>query len=128
MTMAVQFNHTIVNVRDKHVSARFYTEILGLDAAQPFGEWFLVVKLDNGVSLDFCDDPDPISRQHFAFLVSEAEFDVIFERIRARKLPYWADPAKQQPNQHNTHFGGRGVYWEDPDGHFLEIITRPYEI
>lgn len=126
--MPVSLNHTIVNVRDKRVSAKFYAELLGLrEPVAAFG-WFLVVQLDNGVSLDFIDDdsPEPISKQHYAFLVSEAEFDQIFARIRARNLPYWADPAKELPGQHNTHFGGRGVYWEDPDGHFLEIITRPY--
>lgn len=86
------------------------------------------MQLENGVSLDFIDAPDPVHMQHYAFLVSDAEWDAIFERIRARGLPYWADPAKQQPNRFNTHFGGRGVYWEDPSGHFLEIITRPYQI
>jgi len=127
--MPIHLNHTIVNVRDKRISAAFYAELLDLPPATAFG-WFLVLQLDNGVSLDFIDDsgPDPISPQHYAFLVSDAEFDAIFARIRARALPYWADPAKQLPSQHNTHFGGRGVYWEDPDGHFLEIITRPYDL
>lgn len=125
--MPVQLNHTIVNVRDKRVSAAFYCELLGLAAPIPFG-WFLVVNVDNGVSLDFIDSEERIEPQHYAFLVSEQEFDVIFGRIKDRKLPYWADPAKKLPGQHNNHFGGRGVYWEDPDGHFLEIITRPYQM
>jgi catechol 2,3-dioxygenase-like lactoylglutathione lyase family enzyme len=126
--MAIELNHTIINVRDKRLSSTFYAELLGLDEPVPFGGWFLVVKLANGVSLDFIDDTESarIEPQHYAFLVSETDFDAIFARIRARNLPHWADPAKQHPNQHNTHFGGRGVYWEDPDGHFLEIITRPY--
>jgi catechol 2,3-dioxygenase-like lactoylglutathione lyase family enzyme len=123
--MAVQLNHTIVNVRDKRESATFLSEMLGLKPPTPFGP-FLVVEVDNGVSLDFIDDDDPISRQHYAFLVSEREFDEIFARIRERKLPYWADPAKNRPDEYNTHDGGRGVYWEEPSGHFLEIITRPY--
>ncbi len=123
--MAVQLNHTIVNVRDKRESATFLSEMLGLKPPTPFGP-FLVVEVDNGVSLDFIDDDDPISRQHYAFLVSEREFDEIFTRIRERKLPYWADPAKNRPGEYNTHDGGRGVYWEEPSGHFLEIITRPY--
>jgi catechol 2,3-dioxygenase-like lactoylglutathione lyase family enzyme len=123
--MAVQLNHTIVNVRDKRESATFLSEMLGLKPPTPFGP-FLVVEVDNGVSLDFIDDDDPISRQHYAFLVSEREFDEIFTRIRERKLPYWADPAKKRPGEYNTHDGGRGVYWEEPSGHFLEIITRPY--
>lgn len=128
--MAVALNHTIVNVRNKEVSAKFYAELLGLPAPIPALGWFMVVQLANGVSLDFCDDdrPEPIDKQHYAFLVSDAEFDLIFARIQAKNLPYWADPGKKLPGQHNTHFGGRGVYWDDPDGHILEIITRPYAI
>ena len=80
----------------------------------------------DGVSLDFADDHGPPSPQHYAFLVSEPDFDQIFGRIRDRRLPYWADPGKRRPGEVNTNDGGRGVYWEDPSGHFLEIITRPY--
>jgi catechol 2,3-dioxygenase-like lactoylglutathione lyase family enzyme len=123
--MAVQLNHTIVHARDKRESALFFSELLGLDAPTSFGP-FLVVQAENGVSLDFVDGADPIRPQHYAFLVSEREFDEIFARIRERGLPYWADPGKHRPGEHNTHDGGRGVYWEDPSGHFLEIITRPY--
>ena len=123
--MAVQLNHTIVAARDKRESATFLAEILGLDPPVPFGP-FLVVGVDNDVTLDFIDDPGPIHSQHYAFLVSEGEFDEIFGRIRARGLAYWADPFRRQPGEINTHDGGRGVYWEDPNGHNLEIITRPY--
>lgn len=123
--MPVQLNHTIVNVRDKQESATFLAEILGLPAPTPFGP-FLIVQVDNDVSLDFIDNPGPANPQHYAFLVTEPEFDEIFGRIRDRNLPHWADPAKGSPGEINTNDGGRGVYWEDPDGHFLEIITRPY--
>jgi catechol 2,3-dioxygenase-like lactoylglutathione lyase family enzyme len=123
--MAVQLNHTIVRVRDKRESATFLSELLGLAAPTSFGP-FLVVQAENGVSLDFVDADDPIRPQHYAFLVSEREFDEIFARIRQRGLPYWADPGKRRPGEYNTHDGGRGVYWEEPSGHFLEIITRPY--
>jgi catechol 2,3-dioxygenase-like lactoylglutathione lyase family enzyme len=123
--MAIQLNHTIVSARDKRESATFLAEILGLDPPTPFGP-FLVVAVDNEVTLDFIDDPGPIHSQHYAFLVSEADFDEIFGRIRARGLPYWADPFRRQPGEINTHDGGRGVYWDDPSGHNLEIITRPY--
>ena len=123
--MAIQLNHTIVSARDKRESATFLAEILGLDPPTPFGP-FLVVGVDNEVTLDFIDDPGPIHSQHYAFLVSEADFDEIFGRIRACGLPYWADPFRRQPGEINTHDGGRGVYWEDPSGHNLEIITRPY--
>ena len=87
---------------------------------------FLVVELGNGVSLDFMDDDDPVHSQHYAFLVSETEFDQILGRIQDRQLPYWADPGKRRAGEHNTDDGGRGVYWEEPSGHLLEIITRPY--
>jgi catechol 2,3-dioxygenase-like lactoylglutathione lyase family enzyme len=123
--MSVELNHTIVRVRDKSESAHFLAELLGLGAPQPFGR-FLVVKTGNGVSLDFADDHGPVSPQHYAFLVSESDFDQIFARIRDRQLPYWADPRRNRPGEFNTNDGGRGVYWEDPSGHVLEIITRPY--
>jgi catechol 2,3-dioxygenase-like lactoylglutathione lyase family enzyme len=123
--MAIQLNHTIVRVRDKAESASFLAEILGLDEPTSFGP-FLIVQVDNDVSLDFADDHGPVNPQHYAFLVSESEWDAIFDRIRERDLPYWADPGKNKPGEFNTNDGGRGVYWEDPSGHFLEIITRPY--
>jgi catechol 2,3-dioxygenase-like lactoylglutathione lyase family enzyme len=121
--MAVQLNHTIVHVRDRRESATFLAEILGLPEPTPYGP-FLVVEAANGVSLDFISEPG--EPQHYAFLVSEDEFDAIFGRITARGLTYWADPARRRPGETNTNDGGRGVYWEDPSGHFLEIITRPY--
>jgi catechol 2,3-dioxygenase-like lactoylglutathione lyase family enzyme len=126
----VQLNHTIVAASDKQASATFLAEILGLAPPTPFGP-FLVVEVDNGVQLDFSDDygrseSGDVQPQHYAFLVSEAEFDEIFGRIQARDIPYWADPGETRPQQINTNDGGRGVYWKDPDGHFLEIITKPY--
>ncbi|MFD9700685.1 VOC family protein [Lentzea sp. NPDC059081] len=123
--MPVQLNHTIVHATDQNNSARFLTTLLGLPDAVRFGP-FSVVEVANGVSLDFMTVPGPIVGQHYAFLVTEEEFDEIFGRIRAQNLDYWADPYKSQPQQINTHDGGRGVYWNDPDGHALEIITRPY--
>lgn len=125
--MAVQLNHTIVAARDKRVSAAFLAEILGLGEPKPFGP-FLGVVVDNDVTLDFVDwtgDGD-ITHQHYAFLVSEAEFEEIFGRIQARGLDYWADPHHDVPGQINTRDGGRGCYFDDPDGHVLEILTRPY--
>ena len=124
--MAIQLNHTIVNVRDKRASASFLCELFGLPAPKPFIGHFLTVQLANGVTLDYCDadyDPEP---QHYAFLVSEAEFDQIFARIKAKGVDYWADPGKSQKGEINRHDGGRGVYFEEPSRHFLEIITRPY--
>ena len=123
--MSVELNHTIVRVRDKRESARFLAEILGLGDPAPFGP-FLVVQAGNNVSLDFADDHGPVSPQHYAFLVSESDFDQIFGRIKDRRLSYWADPGKRRRGEVNANDGGRGLYWEDPSGHLLEIITRPY--
>ncbi len=123
--MAIELNHTIVHARDPKRSANFLAELLGRPAPVRFGP-FLGVALDNGVTLDFIAADAELVIEHYAFLVSEPEFDQIFERIRARALPYWADPRHQEPGRINHHDGGRGVYWNDPDGHYLEIITRPY--
>jgi catechol 2,3-dioxygenase-like lactoylglutathione lyase family enzyme len=123
--MTVELNHTIVMARDKEASANFLTEILGLPGATRFGP-FKVVSLSNGVSLDFYETQDEIVSQHYAFLITEAEFDEIFARIRGRGVDYWADPGRSRPGEINHNDGGRGVYFEDPNGHFLEIITRPY--
>ena len=123
--MTAKLNHTIVYARNKRASAKFLSEILGFPAPVPFGP-FMGVQTGNEVTLDFMDADEKITPQHYAFLISEAEFDEIFARIQARKLRYWADPAQQQQGEINTRDGGRGVYFEDPDGHLLEILTRPY--
>lgn len=123
--MPVQLNHTIVSARDRDASATFVAEVLGLAAPKPFGP-FLCVETDNGVTLDFADADGEIVPQHYAFLITEPEFDEIFGRIRSRGLSYWADPGQSQVGEVNHHDGGRGVYFEDPSGHLLEIITRPY--
>jgi catechol 2,3-dioxygenase-like lactoylglutathione lyase family enzyme len=124
-SMAIELNHTIVPARNPKVSAAFLAEILGRSAPTRFGP-FWTVSLDNGVTLDFQRSDEAIPIEHYAFLVSETEFDVIFARIRARNLDYWADPMHERPSEINRNDGGRGVYWNDPDGHYLEIITRPY--
>ncbi len=123
--MAIQLNHTIVAAHDKDTGAMFLTEILGLPAPLLLGP-FAVVRVSDDTSLDYIDADGEITSQHYAFLVSEDEFDQIFARIRERDLTYWADPFRRRPGEFNTNDGGRGVYWEDPDGHLLEIITRPY--
>ncbi|HYI47478.1 MAG TPA: VOC family protein [Allosphingosinicella sp.] len=123
--MAVELNHSIIWCSDKARSSAFMTDILGLPPARAFHH-FLVVDLDNRVSLDFYQKDGPVAPQHYAFLVGEAEFDAAFARIEARGLTYWADPARTRPGETNDHDGGRGVYFEDPDGHLLELITRPY--
>jgi catechol 2,3-dioxygenase-like lactoylglutathione lyase family enzyme len=121
----VALNHTIVWCRDKQLSARFLCELLGLSKPEAFGP-FLVVELSNRASLDFHEVDGTIAPQHYAFLISEPEFELIFSRIRERDLEYWADPGLQRPGEINRSDGGRGVYFKDPDAHLLEIITRPY--
>ncbi len=120
--MGVQLNHTIVPAQDKQASAAFLAEILGLDPPKPFGP-FVCVETDNGVSLDYDDRSGP-EHHHYAFLVSEEEFDAIFDRVTERGLTYWADPGHQRKNQINAH--GRGFYFEDPSGHNMEVLTRAY--
>jgi catechol 2,3-dioxygenase-like lactoylglutathione lyase family enzyme len=123
--MAIQLNHTIVAAHDKDSSATFLVEVLGLPAPSLVGP-FAVVRLSDDTSLDYIDAGGEITSQHYAFLVNEAEFDEIFARIRERRLSYWADPSRRERDHINTWDGGRGLYFDDPNGHLLEIITRPY--
>jgi len=125
--MTIALNHTIVAAHDKHESARFFTELFGLPDAVPVGR-FLAVGLDYGVTLDFADAPseEPVPPQHYAFLVSDEDFDAIYAKISSRGLPHWADPQAARTGEINHNFGGRGVYFRDPAGHFLEILTKPY--
>lgn len=123
--MPIQLNHTIVKARDPRASAELLAELLGRGAPVRYGP-FLGVEIDNGVTLDFMQVDGEVDPQHYAFLVSESEFDEKFGRIRAHGITYWADPGKHRPGEINHGDGGRGFYWNDPDGHFLEILTRPY--
>ncbi len=123
--MAVELNHTIIWCRDKRASSAFLAGMFALDPPEPFLH-FMVVRLANHVSVDFMQKDGPVAPQHYAFLVSEAEFDGVIDRLAARGLDYWADPARTRPGEINRHFGGRGVYFADPDGHLLEAITTPY--
>jgi catechol 2,3-dioxygenase-like lactoylglutathione lyase family enzyme len=123
--MSVELNHTIVWCHDQKTSASFLADVMGLPEPTRFGP-FLVVDAANGVSLDYHEVDGDVASQHYAFLVGEDDFDAIFGRVRGRALDYWADPGLSRPGEINHHDGGRGVYFRDPDGHLLEIITRPY--
>lgn len=123
--MTAKLNHTIVAAHDRKASALFMSEVLGLPPPVLLGPFALVTAGDE-LTLDFIDTTDEIKRQHYAFLVSETEFDRIFARIEERRLPYWADPHQKKRDVINHWDDGRGVYFEDPNGHLLEILTRSY--
>ena len=123
--MTIELNHTIVHSRHHWAAARDVAATLGLTEPTSFGP-FAVLELANGVSLDFMPDDGDIQSQHYAFLVSEADFDTVWGRLKATGRTWWADPSRRHPGQINQADGGRGLYWEGPDGHQLEIITRPY--
>ena len=118
-------NHHIVAARDKAASSLFFAEVLGLDHPVGLGP-FAVLKVSSDTTLDFVDAEGDITQQHYAFLVTEAEFDEIFARVRERRVAYWSDPSRRDPGNINHWDDGRGVYFDDPNGHLLEIITRPY--
>jgi catechol 2,3-dioxygenase-like lactoylglutathione lyase family enzyme len=122
--MTVELNHTIIPATDKWRSAKFLADILGLEAGP---EWshFVPVRTGNGVTLDYADATE-FRRQHYAFLVGEAEFDTALDRIKRAGIAFYADFNRAGRGQINHLYGGRGVYFEDPNGHLLEIITRPY--
>ncbi|MCO1578030.1 VOC family protein [Crossiella sp. SN42] len=123
--MAIELNHTIVHSTDKKAAAEFLTGLFGLPDPVPFGP-FMGVELSNQVTLDYIDvDTTPVPN-HYAFLITEAEFDEIYGRIKERGIEHWADPTQTKPGEINTNDGGRGVYFLGPDGHFLEVLTRPY--
>jgi catechol 2,3-dioxygenase-like lactoylglutathione lyase family enzyme len=123
--MAAELNHTIIWCSDKLRSSTFLADMLGLPPPRPFHP-FMVVDLANRVSVDFMEKTGPVAPQHYAFLVGEDAFAPILARIKASGQPWWADPARTRLQEINHHDGGSGVYFEDPDGHLLEVITRPY--
>jgi extradiol dioxygenase family protein len=123
--LPIQFNHLLIFARNKHESAHFLTSLFGLPDPTEAG-FFLAVDVDNDVTLHYGEPGVDFLSQHYAFLVSDEDFDAIFARIQERGLPFWADPQQRQRGEFNTNHGGRGLYFMDPSGHGLEIITRPY--
>jgi extradiol dioxygenase family protein len=120
----VTFNHSILAAKDRHESARFLADILGLPEPTTWGP-FTSVQLDGGVTIQFAEPPvEDIQMQHYAFLVDDEAFDAILARVQAREIPYTADPQLQLRQQINTNHGGRGFYFFDPSGHGLEVLTR----
>jgi catechol 2,3-dioxygenase-like lactoylglutathione lyase family enzyme len=123
--VSVDLNHLVIPARDKDASAVFLAQMLGLPGPISFGP-FMAVQVGNGVTLVYVDADGDITPLHYAFLVAETTFDEIFGRIREGGLVYWADHARRQAGEINTREGGRGVYFDDPNGHLLEILTRPH--
>ena len=118
-------NHHIVAASDKQATSLFFANVLGLEQPVSLGP-FAVLRVSPDTTLDFVDDDGEIVALHYAFLVTEEEFDQIFDRVQERDLPYWSDPHRSDPGNINHWDDGRGVYFPDPNGHLLEIITRPY--
>lgn len=124
--VTIAFNHTIIAARNRHKSASFLTNLFGLPEATAWGP-FAIVPLADGVFIQFAEpDVAEIQMQHYAFLVDDESFDAIYERIRDGGIEHWADPRQTLPGQINTDHGGRGVYFLNPAGHGIEIMTRPY--
>jgi catechol 2,3-dioxygenase-like lactoylglutathione lyase family enzyme len=123
--MAIELNHTIVPARDKEASARFYERMFGFRYEGPMGHFAPVKIPAQSLTLDF-DDRESFEPQHYAFKVSEAEFDEIFGRIVGAGLVYGSAPWTPENGEINRWNGGRGVYFRDPNGHLLELLTRDY--
>lgn len=120
--MTAELNHTIVHARDKHASASFLAGILGMSVSPDAGH-FVPIQLDNGVTLDY-DNAENIRPQHYAFVVSDETFDAAFARIQDSGIAFWAEPGHRGPGELNHRRGGRGFYFDDPDGHNMELMTR----
>ena len=123
--MPVTFNHTIIASKDRAASSRFFRELFEVPEAPSWGP-FLNIQLSDGVLLQFAEPPVEIQMQHYAFLVDDDLFDRAYARLRERNIDHWADPQLKQPGEINHEHGGRGVYFLDPSGHGIEMITRPY--
>jgi len=120
--MTIVLDHTIVPARDKEESARFFARIFGL-AYDGTHSHFAPVRVNETLTLDF-DTDDDFKMHHYAFKVSEAEFDAIFGRVKADGVVYGSGPTSLSDMAINERRGGRGFYFRDPDGHVLEVMTR----
>jgi len=119
--MAIVLDHTIVPARDKEESARFFARMFGLDYNGPVSH-FAPVRINETLTIDF-DNWESFERHHYAFKVSEAEFDGIFDRVRTEGLAYGSGPRSAENMEINHRNGGRGFYFRDPNGHLLEVLT-----
>jgi catechol 2,3-dioxygenase-like lactoylglutathione lyase family enzyme len=119
--MTIELDHTIVPARDKEASARFFARIFGLAYQGPMSH-FAPVRVNDRLTFDF-DNDQGFESHHYAFKVSEASFDAIFGRVKAEGIPYGSGPGRLDDMEINRRRGGRGVYFRDPNGHVLEILT-----
>jgi catechol 2,3-dioxygenase-like lactoylglutathione lyase family enzyme len=119
--MTIRLDHMIVPAKDEAASARFFADIFGLTAV--LGH-FAKVRVNESLTLDFSDDPEAAAfPHHYAFHVSDAEFDAILGRVKARDLPYGSGPRNRADGRLYHLRGGRGFYFDDPSGHILEVMT-----
>jgi catechol 2,3-dioxygenase-like lactoylglutathione lyase family enzyme len=123
--MSATFNHTIIASKDSNESAQFYRDLIEASEAPSWGP-FVNILLDGGVMLQFAQPPVEIQMQHYAFLVDDELFDRAYSRLVDWGVTHWADPQMTRPGETNTDHGGRGVYFKDPAGHAIELITQPY--
>ena len=123
--MSVSFNHTIIASTDRAAQVQFYCDLFEVPEAASWGP-FRNIQLPDGVLLQFAEPPVEIQMQHYAYLVDDDLFDRAYARLCAQGVEHWADPQFKRPGETNTEHGGRGVYFKDPSGHGIEILTRPY--
>jgi catechol 2,3-dioxygenase-like lactoylglutathione lyase family enzyme len=131
--MAIRLDHTIVPAKDKIASAEFFAEVFGLAVKR--GGYFAQVRVNDSLTFDFADeaeawggpgfDPRTGRSHHYAFHVSDQEFEDILGRVTARGVPYGSEPHDHANGRINSRRGGRGFYFEDPYGHLLEVMTVP---
>ncbi|HKX41351.1 MAG TPA: VOC family protein [Burkholderiaceae bacterium] len=124
--MTIQLDHTIVPSRTKVASARRLAELLGVEWAETALGPFSAVYVNDGLTLDFIETDEDFPIYHFCFRVDDAEFDAILGRLRAAKIPYRSTVRGPVDHQVDTQFGGRGLYWNEPDGHQWEMLTVSY--
>jgi catechol 2,3-dioxygenase-like lactoylglutathione lyase family enzyme len=122
--MAITLNHTIVPAHDKIASAKFFAKMFGLSFDEGTVGYFAPVRVNETLTLDFHDDVDHFEIHHYAFHVSDPEFDAILQRVQEAGIPYGSDPWNLENKALNSWNGGRGVYFCDPNGHILELLTR----
>ena len=119
--MPIFLDHTIVPAKDKLASAKFFAEIFGL-TVKPGDGYFAQVQVNDSLTFDFADEEEPQSH-HYAFHISDAEFEAIYERVKVKGLTYGSGPYNHTDGKIYTRRGGRGFYFEDPNGHLLEVMT-----